>query len=263
MIEVAVAIGVIAILAGAVAPLALKALNQQREQKTRDSLRTAWEAIFGARDRRTMNMLADFNFDPLTMNLATMTTRPGAIRAYAAYPAPNTELSGGWNGPYWTGSASSTGLPQDGWGRALVLRRVSGNWQLLSWGPNGTLNTAAASGTPQGDDLAYPVPPQALPTASLTVNVFRMGGFPATGATVAFAVPGTAATPDTGGIVLANGVGSRTLHPGRAIITATIPAQSAYPPASPVLPAIATTQTLSQAVDLLPGGSAVITFTCQ
>jgi prepilin-type N-terminal cleavage/methylation domain-containing protein len=265
MIEVAIAIAVIAILAGAVAPLALKALNQQREQKTRDNLKIAWEAIFGARDHRTSNMLGDFNFDPLTMSLTTMVTRPGAVRAYATY-ATNPDLSGGWNGPYWTGTTTAAGTPADGWGNAFVLRRVGANWQLLSYGANGAPNTPAGNGTPQGDDLAYPVPPQALPTAALSVNVSRVGGYAASGIiTVACASTGTGIAPVSTPIAIATTSGSTAIHPGRAVITATILAQPAYPPlpATAIIPATLASQSQSQIVDILPGGSSVVSFTFQ
>ena len=47
LIEVVVAICVTLILAGMLIPLAGKAINQQREIKTRESLKTAFEGMFG------------------------------------------------------------------------------------------------------------------------------------------------------------------------------------------------------------------------
>lgn len=178
MIEVAVAIGVIAILAGAVAPLALKALNQQREQKTRENLKIAFESLFGSRDRRVANMRADFGFEPTATqtDLRQMTTRtPATLRTYA----PDGTIGGlpwGWNGPYWTGStlgvAGGIQVPLDGWGRAFRLIYAGGpppTWQLQSPGPNGAFGGAV------NDDLFYPT--AAVPVSNfrstLTVNVSR------------------------------------------------------------------------------------------
>lgn len=261
MIEVAIAIAVIAILAGSVAPLALKALNQQREQKTRENMKIAWETMFGARDRSIPNMTADFGF--ATPSLLQMTRRPAGLRAYQPYAGTHRDLSGGWNGPYWTGSTDSTGVPVDGWGRAFELRTLGTTRQLLSWGANGTRNTQPTTPTPQGDDLAFPVPPAAASLGTVTVNVSRIGGFPVSAATVTYYISGAQANPDTGTIPLSGGAGTAALHPGRVKLVATIPNQAQYPPApaTAILPA-APGQTLTQIIDLLPGGASVVNFTC-
>ena len=47
LIEAAVAIAIIAILASAAAPLVLKALNQQREQRARSEMKLIYSALFG------------------------------------------------------------------------------------------------------------------------------------------------------------------------------------------------------------------------
>jgi prepilin-type N-terminal cleavage/methylation domain-containing protein len=168
LIEVAIAIAVIAILAGAVAPLALKALNQQREQKTRDNVQTAYEAIVGSRSKSVSNMLADFGFvPPATLaDLRFMTTiNPAA--AYRNGPIPlayGATFQGfiwGWNGPYWTGSTGPNNEPVDGWGRAL---RWSNN-QVQSKGMDGSWGTA--------DDIVFPNSATAPATATLTVTVER------------------------------------------------------------------------------------------
>lgn len=178
MIEVAVAIGVIAILAGAVAPLALKALNQQREQKTRENLKIAFESMFGSRDRRVANMRADYGFNPTATlaDLRQMTTRtPAALRTYAPDGA-NGGLPWGWNGPYWTGPtqaiAGGIQIPVDGWGRAFRLIYAGGpppTWRLQSPGPNGVFGGAV------NDDVFYPAAAAPVDNyiSTLTVNVSR------------------------------------------------------------------------------------------
>lgn len=168
MIEVAIAIAVIAILAGAVAPLALKALNQAREQKTREVVQTAYEAMVGSRSRTVANMRADFGFTPPNAlgDLRFMTTinpaanyRNGVVPL--AYPRTFQNTTWGWNGPYWTGSTDGNGAPLDAWGRAL---RWSGN-QVQSRGVDGAWGTT--------DDIVFPNPAAAIPTTTLTVTIQR------------------------------------------------------------------------------------------
>jgi len=184
LIEAAVAVGIIAILASAAAPLVMKALNQQREAKTREHLKAAFEAMFGSRDRHVANMRSDFGFDPqgpLT-DLRRMTTRtPGNLALWGS--AGGTQFNWGWNGPYWAGSTrvqgGTGGLPVDSWGRLLVLRVVGGGYQLRSSGRDGVIDTT--------DDLLYPPVAASLPTARVRVevNVFQVAGTTALGQPIA------------------------------------------------------------------------------
>jgi prepilin-type N-terminal cleavage/methylation domain-containing protein len=188
LIEVAVAVAVIAILAGAAAPLVLRALNQQREQKTRENLKTAWEAMFGARDRRVANMLADFGFNPPIPSPPGSVYNLGKMLLSTAAPGPNPPanygLNGGifnwgWNGPYWNGSTRNVGgvlVPIDGWGNAMLLRYVNGGpyqgFQILSVGANGSNNSSGLSYIPQGDDIVYPdVPLPVFTAASISLSI--------------------------------------------------------------------------------------------
>lgn len=167
MIEVAIAIAVIAILAGAAAPLVLKAINQQREKQTRDDMKVAWEALFGATDRRVSNMRADQGFSPGALaDLRAMTTRPAGLLNWG----PNgQQYSWGWAGPYWTGPirllAGTGGIPLDRWGRPLILNYPGANsWQIQSYGPDGVANN--------GDDLRFPAAatPVTRFNGSITIN---------------------------------------------------------------------------------------------
>ncbi len=168
LIEAAVAVGIIAILASAAAPLVMKALNQQRERTTRDGLKIAFEAMFGSRERQVANMRSDFGFDPRgpLADLRRMTTRTPANLALWGSTG-GTQFNWGWNGPYWTGSirtqVGTGGLPIDAWGRLITLGVVSGGYQLRSSGPDGTLNT--------GDDLVYPTAPLVLANSDARVKV--------------------------------------------------------------------------------------------
>ncbi len=170
LIEAVIVIAIMAILAGAVVPLALKAINQSREVQTRANLKAAYEAMFGARDRRVANMRADFGFNPAG-NLADL----GKMTTSTALPAPNplpyglnlgTSFAWGWNGPYWTGSTkliAGIQVPVDGWGRPIQLRLIAGQgFQVISAGANGIIDTPAAQVQSQNDDLVYPPQPALL-----------------------------------------------------------------------------------------------------
>lgn len=176
LIEAAVAILVVTILAGAMAPLAVKAINQQREFRTRESLKACFEAMFGARDRRVANMRADFGFDPSVAlaDLSGMVAKglTGVAATVPVYAQDSGGLFWGYNGPYWSGSTDSSNKPLDGWGRPIQLRWVSGGWQAFSLGADG-LNSSAASTAPLGDDLAYPVVP-ALPMSYKSVLYLQL-----------------------------------------------------------------------------------------
>jgi len=271
MIEVAVAIGVIAILAGAVAPLALKALNQQREQKTRESLKTAWEALFGAKDRRVANMRADFGFSPAagTYTLGKMLNR---TTAPAPNPPPNFTTNGGslfnwgWNGPYWTGSTRLIGgvqTPIDAWGNSLQLRYVNAGafqgFQLLSFGTNGTSNTPIGNYLPQGDDIVYPALPQILTTSgSGTLNL---------------SIKNNRATAITGTYQVRWRIGGATLSNATATtIPGGIASGASFTPATPfsgipagpiqvrIFIASAPGFTSNEVIDLLPGESRTLNY---
>jgi prepilin-type N-terminal cleavage/methylation domain-containing protein len=172
LIEAAVAIAIVAILAGAIAPLTVKILNQQREAKTRDSLKAAFEGMFGARDRRVANMLADFGFAPTSTlsSLPVLVARP-ASGSWSTVPTYTQDVSGlfwGYNGPYWSGAVVG-GRPVDAWGRPIRLSVVgtapSQTWQATSVGANGADESGA------GDDLVYPATPAGARSYTGVINL--------------------------------------------------------------------------------------------
>lgn len=185
LIEAAVAVGIIAILASAAAPLVMKALNQQRERTTRDGLKIAFEAMFGSRERRVANMRTDFGFTPpmppappggsvvAMADLRFLTNRntsPSGTnpRPYPYIPA-GVAFNIGWNGPYWSGSVRITGgqsLPADGWGRPIQLIYNGTGYQVRSLGSDGRINTA--------DDLYYPTTFTRLASSTPTVSVVNL-----------------------------------------------------------------------------------------
>jgi len=170
LVEAAVAVAVTAILAGMMAPLALKALNQRREAATRRSLRQVFEGLFGARDRRVANMRADWGFDPpdgnWTLGLMVDRTYREAHQLDAGLTPAYGRNHGaafhwGWNGPYWHGDLRGR-LPVDAWGSPIQLRVHDRAVQVYSHGP-------MKRETP--DSLAYPPVPVPLASLNACVNI--------------------------------------------------------------------------------------------
>ena len=172
LIEAAVAIAVVAVLAGLMAPLAVKALNQQREARTRESLKLAFEALAGARDRRVPNLRADTGYTP-TASLADLRALVVDPTGAPAYGYNGQQFLWGWNGPYWQGSLDVGNRPLDGWGAPIRFQVAVASglavWQMRSNGADRIAGT--------GDDLAYPtVPASALSyNATLLLTVLKTG----------------------------------------------------------------------------------------
>lgn len=260
LVEAVIVIAIMAILASAVTPLAIKALNQTREARTRENLKAAYEAMFGARDRRVSNMRADFGFNPGASlpNLGKMTTAAAAPGGPPpAYGLNGANFTWGWNGPYWTGPTrlvAGTPVPVDAWGGVIQLRQIVGQGpQLISAGANGTIDTPAAQVQPLKDDLVYPSQPAPLATAygsspTITVRNNR-----------AAAVTGTLTFNYRNGGALAGPSASITVNPGSTTYNSATPLPLTIPacPAGPVQVVITITTapsiTFSEVVDLLPG----------
>lgn len=205
LIEAAVALAVVAILAGLMAPLGARALNQQREYRTREGLKAAFEGLFGARDRRVANCRADFGFDPAASlsDLRVMVNTSGTSWAGTLGYGNTLGWLCGWNGPYWAGPTDAVNRPLDGWGRPLQLVVNGPAWQVLSAGPDGVAGTA--------DDLVFPaVAPPYLAYNSTVILVVTRASANITGtatlnwvygtspASVSRAIPNLVAAPTIG-----------------------------------------------------------------
>lgn len=200
LIEAAVAIGVVAILAGMMAPLGVRILDRQREEATRRSLQMACEAMFGSKERRVPNLKADMGFAvfPVRPSLATRMVGPDGVEyrvlsledlirrppehlpfaMHVNFPhmhglgpgEPPQAFAWGWHGPYWNGSAGRPPvirdymLPLDAWGHPISLVLYPGNnFQFRSGGRKGNI---------MGDtQIGYPSVPADLSTYSCTVIV--------------------------------------------------------------------------------------------
>ena len=180
LLEAVIVIAIMAILATAMTPLLMRSLAQQRTQKTRDMVRTAYEALVGARDRGLPNLMTDVGFIPpvamADLRILAMRNPAGGWPAGPnppAYPALAAGFTWGWNGPYWTApiqsQAGTNGLPADAWGRPF---RWATN-QVQSAGADGVFGNA--------DDVVYPPAPAATPaSAQLQITIERQLPPPAT-----------------------------------------------------------------------------------
>lgn len=182
-------------------------LDRQRSEATKAQLVTAWRGLFGDPVRSTGtlvrrkpgNMRLDFFFNPTTASctppfagtptdlkamttlssVATLDPLQSALGSFAGALPVGTNLERNikaWNGPYWQGSVDHLNRPVDAWGRPFQLRYITTGtpgWQVYSLGANGADNTGN-SGTPAGDDLAYPIPPATLPNLTSAASTYSV-----------------------------------------------------------------------------------------
>ena len=127
LIEAAVSIGIVLILAGMMAPLGVAVLDRQREAATKKGLELAFETLFGSRDRQVPNLRADFGFwpfgnvDDLGIMLGPQ-ARVGAMRMNVPVwgLSDGSRFSWGHHGRDWLGPVQG-GVPVDAWGRPIQL----------------------------------------------------------------------------------------------------------------------------------------------
>lgn len=263
LIEAAVAILVIAILAGAMAPLASKAFDQQREARTRELLRAAFEGCFGARDRRVANLRADFGFDPTASqtDLKVLVNRGGTSWLGVPSYGNGYGFLCGWNGPYWTGPVDGNSLPLDGWGTPIRLLVGASGYQTQSAGLDKAFGTA--------DDLLYPTAavPYLAHNATLTLAVTKSSANITGTATLSFVygtspssttrcTPNLVAAPLVGALaapahVVTNTAGTKTYQ-------FNVPAGAVY---LQVVPSTGSFTSVGLALDLLPGESRSLAVT--
>ena len=176
LVETAVAVAAAGILAGMMVPLALKVQDQRRAASTREGLRRAFEALFGAHGHRVPNLRADFGFDPGSdldaLPMLVRGDRWGAVPRFGRNDG--AAFDWGHNGPYWHGPVLGEN-PVDAWGSPIRLevRRARGvtTWQLRSLGPD------KAQGA---DDLVYPPVPASASSYTGSLLVTVTGAGPAT-----------------------------------------------------------------------------------
>lgn len=160
LLELLVIVGVIAILAAAVAPAFVQQIGQTRIQATQDEARVLHEAMVGPSTGETrFGFVGDIGRLPTSFEELV---QPGGLPAYTT----NTERSigMGWRGPYVNIGTSPTDYLNDGFGRPYT---GASSGQVRSAGTDGIVNTA--------DDIVYPPLPPAV-TGTIVVTVKTMQG---------------------------------------------------------------------------------------
>jgi prepilin-type N-terminal cleavage/methylation domain-containing protein len=153
LIEVIVIIAVLAILAGAMAPLATRVMDSSRQDLTLQRQQAIYQAIMGDPSAPGSGFLSDIGRLPgsdLT-ELATQQSLP-------SYAIQSCGTGMGWRGPYLLQGIDASGHPLDGWGTPMDFV----NGQIRSAGPDQQMGTA-------GDNLLYPSVPLAGTTISGSV----------------------------------------------------------------------------------------------
>lgn len=162
LIEVLVAIALVSILAGALAPFGIRHLRAAQLEKTRTRMDTLMRAMTGDAALGDSGYLGDMG--RLPASLAALNNPTGQ----PAFAVNGTDGVGyGWAGPY-AATIAAPGAPVvDGWGQAFQFNGVTA--QLRSAGPDHLFASA--------DDVVRPFTPLGT-TGNLVVTVL---GVPNTG----------------------------------------------------------------------------------
>jgi prepilin-type N-terminal cleavage/methylation domain-containing protein len=163
LIEVVIVIAIMAILAGAMAPMALRSLDGTRIDQTKTRVKATYEAIMGPEGNQGTGFLGDVG--RLPNNLTELVAQSGLPAYTEAGHVANVGM--GWRGPYVTDGVLNS-QPVDGWGVALAFA----NGQVRSAGSNHIANDA--------DDIVYPTVATpgftGLGTVTINVSVFDGSG---------------------------------------------------------------------------------------
>jgi len=154
LIEILVAVAILALLAGATAPLVVRNMTAARRDETTERLRRLVDGMIGDAAAGRYGYLGDMgNLPPALGDLLVRGTQPAFGISPYGYGA-------GWSGPYVQQTQALADLTQDAWGVALQYAPAAA--RVTSAGEDHQLGTA--------DDLAYPgsAPPT---TGALAVTV--------------------------------------------------------------------------------------------
>lgn len=154
LIEIIVAVAILALLAGATAPLVVRNMTAARRAETTERLRRLVDGMIGDASAGRYGYLGDMgNLPPTLGDLLLRGVQPAfAISPYG--------YGVGWSGPYVQQTQALADLTQDAWG--VPLQYAASAARVTSAGEDHLLGTA--------DDLIYPAsaPPT---TGALAVSV--------------------------------------------------------------------------------------------
>lgn len=155
LIEIIVALAVMSLMLGAMAPLALRQLDSARREATRREMQSLAQALIGDPTRDEYGYLGDMGqLPPALIDLNDPTGKP----AWTVSTADG--IGYGFAGPYAPGEATAATGFVDGWGQAYQYSNLAA--QVTSAGPDRTFGTA--------DDLLVPNSPPTT-TGSLVITV--------------------------------------------------------------------------------------------
>jgi prepilin-type N-terminal cleavage/methylation domain-containing protein len=143
LIEVIIVIAMLAVMAGAMAPLAVRMIDSGRQDATLERQKSIYRSILGDPSAPGSGFLSDIGRLP-GANLSELAA-VGSLPLYSIQPCG---VGMGWRGPYLLEGVDTAGRPLDGWGTPMVL--ISG--QVSSAGPDHNMITTA-------DNLVYPPTP--------------------------------------------------------------------------------------------------------
>jgi prepilin-type N-terminal cleavage/methylation domain-containing protein len=143
LIEVIIVIAILAIVAGAMAPLASRAIDSSRQDLTVKRQQLIYQAIMGDSLTSGSGFVSDIGRLP-NANLTELSLI-GSLPSYAIQPCG---IGVGWRGPYLLEGIDASGHPLDGWGAPMDFV----NGQIRSAGLDRDINTAA-------DNILYPANP--------------------------------------------------------------------------------------------------------
>jgi prepilin-type N-terminal cleavage/methylation domain-containing protein len=143
LIEMIIVIAILAVVAGAMAPLAVRAIDSSRQDVTVKRQQLIYQKIFGDSSAPGSGFLSDIGRLP-NGNLTELATM-GSLPPYTIQPC---NMGVGWRGPYLLEGVNAAGQPLDGWGTPMDLF----NGQIRSAGPDRTMGTSQ-------DNLVYPSTP--------------------------------------------------------------------------------------------------------
>jgi type II secretory pathway pseudopilin PulG len=144
LLEVAIMLAVLAILASAVTPAVMQRIVDARVDATRSEVKNLYEAMVGRESEQgTFGFVGDMGRLPTSLDELV---RPGNLPAYTAQTVRNVGI--GWNGPYINAGVSQDDYLVDGFGRPYAPIQ---NGQVRSFGADSVLSTP--------DDIVYPPNP--------------------------------------------------------------------------------------------------------
>ncbi len=147
LIEVAIMLAVLAILASAVTPTVMQRIMDARVDATRTEVKNLYEAVAGREnDPGTFGFVGDMGRLPATLEELV---KPVNLSVYSAQTVRNVGI--GWNGPYINSGMSQDDYLVDGFGRPYGPIK---NGQIRSAGADAVFDTP--------DDIVYPPNPPVI-----------------------------------------------------------------------------------------------------